>query len=390
MKSKYFPLLFLFLLPLQSFAEDKVIIKDPRSVCLIVNRDSNDIGFMDLKTRRVIGNVSLGKWANPHMCAISPDGRWAVTGGTRSNRAYIIDVPHMKLVKIIPVDIGPEHLAFSPDSRYYYQGNPDGDSVSVIDMLSLKEIKRIKGFAMPLNITFIPDGTKAYVANYGSHWVGVIDVKRHELLKKIRIRQIPGVNKLDPKRYLHEIKGISSATLSKDGRYLYCADGDMGVVGVIDTREDKVVRVIRVGADPWRTYASADGKWQISVNNGDETISIIDAKANKVVATLEAGPDMVGVNYSHDKAFVISRETSFIYVYNLNTLTPAGRIRIGINLPLQTAATDSAGEKIYLASSWDHTIYIIDGKTEKIEKVTGVGYFPWGTYIMEGQDNYCH
>jgi len=384
-----FLFLFLFLLiSSQSFAE--VIIKDSRSVCLIVNRDSNDIGFMDLNTRKMIGNVYLGKWANPHMCAVSPDGRWAVTGGTRSNRAYIIDIPHMKLVKIIPVDIGPEHLGFSPDSRYYYQGNPDGDTVSVIDMLSQKEIKRIKGFAMPLNITFIPDGTKAYVANYGAHWIGVVDVKRHELLKKIRIRQIPGVNRLDPKRYLNEIKGISSATLSKDGRYLYCADGDMGVVGIIDTREDKIVKVIRVGNDPWRTYASSDGKWQISVNNGDESISIIDVKKNKVVATLEAGPDMVGVNYSHDKAFVISSSTSFVYVYDLKALKPAGRIRIGVNLPLQTAATDAAGEKIYLASSRDHTIYIIDGKTEKIEKVTDVGYFPWGTYIMEGQDNYCH
>ena len=60
---------------------------------------------------------------------------------------------------------------------------------------------------------------------------------------------------------------------------------------MIDPREDKVVKIIRVGKDPWRIYMSHDGKYAITPNNGDETISIIDLKANKVAATLEAGPE---------------------------------------------------------------------------------------------------
>ena len=107
---------------------------------------------------------------------MSPDGRYVVTGGTRANKAYIIETATAKLVKEIPVGMAPEHLAFSPDGRYYYQGNPDGDSISVIDMVSMSVIKTITGLAEPLNITFTPDGSKAYVGNYGAHWVGVIDV----------------------------------------------------------------------------------------------------------------------------------------------------------------------------------------------------------------------
>ena len=48
------------------------------------------------------------------------------------------------------------------------------------------------------------------------------------------------------------------------------------MVGVIDPREDKVIKVIRVGKDPWRIYMSHDGKYAITPNNGDQTISIID------------------------------------------------------------------------------------------------------------------
>src|SRR5881397_1539367 len=181
-----------------TLAQQDVKIADPTSVVMIVNRDSNDLAFMDIKSKKIIGRVFLGNNVNPHMVMMSPDGRYVVTGGTRANKAYIVDVRTVKLVKGNNLDNAPEHLAFSPDSRWYYQGNPEGDSISVIDMQSLTKIKTIPGFVEPLNVTFTPDGSKAYVGNYGSHWVGVVDVRRHELLKKIQIAPTPGIAKLDP------------------------------------------------------------------------------------------------------------------------------------------------------------------------------------------------
>jgi len=164
----------------------------------------------------------------------------------------------------------------------------------------------------------------------------------------------------------------------------------MGVVAVIDPREDKVVKVIRVGADPWRIYMSHDGKYAITPNNGDETISIIDLKANKVAATLEAGPNMTGVNFAGGKAFVISSTSGFVYVYDMNTLKPAGRMKIGTNIQLETATTDTKDENLYLADSTEHAVVIINAKNQTFEKVMNVGLYPWGTHIMDSKDNYCH
>jgi YVTN family beta-propeller protein len=375
---------------LQAQEAQGVKIADPTSVVMIVNRDSNDIGFMDIKTHKMVGRVFLGNNVNPHMVMMSPDGRYVVTGGTRANKAYIIDTRTLQLVKVIPTDIAPEHLSFSPDSRWYYQGNPDGDSISVIDMQSLSKIKTIPGFAEPLNVTFLPDGSKAYIGNYGAHWVGVVDVRRHELLKKIQIAPVPGTAKLDPDKYLGEIKGVNIAAPSIDGRYLYAADSDLAVVGVIDTRTDSGIKTIRVGRDPWRIYMSHDGRYGITANNGDETISIIDTRSNTVAATLEAGPDMTGINFAGGKAFVISSTSGFVYVYDMQSLKPAGRIKVGTNVQLETATTDVADEKIYLAESTNHEIVIIDARTHAIERVGNVGLFPWGTHIMASKDNYCH
>jgi YVTN family beta-propeller protein len=368
----------------------EVKVADPTSVVMIVNRDSNDIAFMDIKSQKIVGKTFLGNNVNPHMVMMSPDGRYVVTGGTRANKAYVIDARTLQLVKVIDVDIAPEHLAFSPDGRWYYQGNPEGDSISVVDMVSLSKVKTIPGLVEPLNVTFLPDGSKAYVGNYGAHWIGVIDVRRHELLKKIQIAEVPGVARLDPEKYLGEIHGINIAAPTNDGRYLYAADGTLGVVGVIDTREDKVVKVIRVGKDPWRVYMSHDGKYAITPNNGDQTISIIDLKANKVAATLAAGENMTGVNFAAGKAFVISSTEGFVYVYNMDSLRPAGRLKIGTNVQLETATTDTSDSKLYLAVSTTNSVVVIDAKTEQMTTVPNVGLYPWGTHIMDSKDNYCH
>jgi YVTN family beta-propeller protein len=109
-----------------------------------------------------------------------------------------------------------------------------------------------------------------------------------------------------------------------------------------------------------------------------------------VVATYPAGQDLTGINYAAGKAFVISSTTGFIYVFDMKTLKPAGRIKIGNNLFLQTATTDVADQKLYLGSATDNSIYIIDGQTEAVERVANVGQFPWGTHIMDSKDNYCH
>jgi YVTN family beta-propeller protein len=145
-----------------------------------------------------------------------------------------------------------------------------------------------------------------------------------------------------------------------------------------------------VGADPWRAFMSHDGRYAITVNNGDETISIIDTAQNEVVVTLEGGPDMTGVNFAAGKAFVISATSGFVYVYDMAALKPAGRIKIGINLQLETATTDTQDQTLYLASSTDHSVYVIDAVSEAVHRVTGVGLYPWGTHIMESKDNYCH
>ena len=99
---------------------------------------------------------------------------------------------------------------------------------------------------------------------------------------------------------------------------------------------------------------------------------------------------MTGINFAAGKAFVISSTSGFVYVYDMNTLKPAGRMKIGTNVQLETATTDTADQKLYLADSTENAVVIIDAKTETVEESAQRRSVPWGTHIMDSKDNYCH
>ena len=88
---------------------------------------------------------------------------------------------------------------------------------------------------------------------------------------------------------------------------------------------------------------------------------------------------MTGVNFAAGKAFVISSTSGFVYVYDMSSLRPAGRIKIGTNIQLETATTDTQDQKLYLADSTENAVVIIDARTQPFEKITeNVGLVPVG------------
>ena len=202
---------------------------------------------------------------------------------------------------------------------------------------------------------------------------------------------MPGVAKLDPAKYLGEIKGINIPQITNDGKLLYAADTDLGVVGVIDPREDKVIKVIRVGKDPWRIYMSHDGKYAITPNNGDQTISIIDLRGQQ-------GRGDARGRREHDRRELRRRQGVRDQLDQRLRLRLRHEARCGRPAGSRSARTSSSrrrrptpqDEKIYLADSTENAVVIIDAKTEAFEKVFNVGLFPWGTHIMDSKDNYCH
>lgn len=374
---------------------------DPRSAVFVTNRDSSDVTIIDMKTDTIIERIACGNFCNPHMAMATDDGRYLVATGTQGNFAAIIDLATKEVTKV-RLGIQPEHFTITPDDKLAYIGNMGSGTVSVVDIEEKREIKRIAGFFEPHGFEFVrvavADGNKpqkvlnkVYVANIGAHEVSVIDVATQELVKRINVGSAYVMAVVDMPKKLTEIAGVAHPTLTLDLRYVYAADGNSNQVAVIDTATDEVIATIPVGDEPWRTYASPDGKTMVALNNGDKTISVIDTRTNKVIATFPGGEDMTGVNFVNGgkKAYVISRGESAVYVFDMERMKELKRIKLGNRMDLETASTTPDGKKVYLASSRTNSVFVFDADTDKYKQIPDVGLSPWAVTII-GSANYCH
>ena len=391
MKSKGFVMLVIIalvgILAVPVFAASALV---PEDMVVITNRDSSDLALIDQKTDQIVGRVDLGNLTNPHMAMMTHGGKYILVAGSGKNEFIVVDFATLKVVKRIPVGQLPEHFDISHNDRYAAVGNFDESTVSMIDLASLEEVRRISGFFEPHGITFSPDGKKVYISNLGAHEVAVVDTETQQLAKAVAVADGIQYAAVDPMGQLADVKGIINPTLTIDGRFAYMADADAGQVGILDTQTDSIIKRIKVGAEPWRAYVSPDGRTMLVPNNGDKTVSVIRVKDHALIGTLTAGGEMTGVNFSHDnKAYVISSEESAVYVYDLGSLATVNRLTIGQGLKLETASTTADGKKIYLTSSTDNSVYVIDTATDKVTRISDVGVSPWGAAIIKGE-NYCH
>lgn len=370
---------------------DSDLAKKVRDYLVIVNRDSSDINFYEMSTGKS-NRVFLDKYANPHMAVITPDYRSVVVTGQGTNMIYVLDTESLKVRASFKAHGEPSHMVITPDSRYAFVGNMHTGIVTVVDIPAGIEAKAMEGFDEPHNFEVTPDGSKVYVANFAAHQVTVIDVARLEIVKRISVGAMNEATDLDTAKYLGNVEGVPAPTMSLDGKYLFAADTDLGLVAVIETKTDKVIKTIPLGGKPWKAYPSSDGKYMMVAINESNEVAIIEIATQKLVATLPSGGDITGINFVNGgkKAYVISSTEGTVYTYDMRTLRATGKIVLDETIELATATTDVETKRIYVCGTNNDTIYVIDGKDDKVSAITGIGNFPWGTHIMGSNDNYCH
>ena len=384
-----------FLNPVNLFAFDWKN-HDLSHLVVVTNRDANELTIIDMTKDEVIGKQEVALNSQAHMTAFSPDGKKLAIAATANNLVSVMDLSTNE-TKDIHVGSGPEHMDISKDNRWLYVGNIEGGTVSAIDLEQNQEVARLKGFLEPHGATIMASGKKIYVPNRGAQLVGVVDAALSA--SEIPVGALAGLASLERDQAgasLHRersipVKGVANVTLTLDEKFAYVATGDANSVTVLDTATDKIIRTIPVGMDPWRAYASPNGKHMIVPNNGDQTVSVIDVASHSLVATLPGGVDMTGVNFGNDgkKGYVISRGSSQVFMYDFSTLEKTGQLDMGEGARLETASTSPAGTKVYVASSSNNSLYVIDVESDRVKQIKDVGNFPWGVSIYKGQ-NYCH
>ncbi|MFC9995926.1 YncE family protein [Nocardia sp. NPDC127526] len=170
---------------------------------------------------------------------------------------------------------------------------------------------------------------------------------------------------------------------------LYATDF-LGLVWVIDTRTDKVIDKIEVGAGAQGLALDPDTRTLYTADYQAQTISIVNIDDKTLTATIPIGnrPDVLALDPVTNSLYVSHFGADYLSVIDQVTRTVTTAIPIGTYT--DDMALDPAGNRLYLANFGTSRLTVIDTRTNTITRTIDCGGRPRGVAVAPAtQRVYC-
>ena len=186
---------------------------------------------------------------------------------------------------------------------------------------------------------------KVYVTNSGSDSVSVIDSKTDKVISTIPVGADPHGLAAINNVYEHGNHDPDSNHLSQFS-YVYVANTDSNTVSVIDCNTDRVISTIPVEDNPVGIIASNTSDKVYVTNSGSDSVSIIDGKTNEVIESISVGSTPEGLSQIIQDETNNRTAATLIYVVN----TASNSISSIDGNTNKVIVHDSCGQR----TPWDH------------------------------------
>ena len=177
-----------------------------------------------------------------HMLALDRAGKKVYTANVPAANVTAIDLETGQKTNDSPAAQASEGIAVSPDGKWIVTGNRSG-SISVIETAGMKKTKDIACEGVPYRAAFTPDNKKALVPCPGSKELAVVDMSKFEIEKKIKMSSEAG----NPNSPLAGPRGVF---INPNGKYAYVTLNESSSVAIVDLEKMEVVGQVGVGKSP--------------------------------------------------------------------------------------------------------------------------------------------
>ena len=278
------------------------------------------------------------------------------------------------LISIIPASTGP---------RLYVTNEVSGD-LSIIDVSASRLVANVPLGKRPRGIHPSPDHKTLYIALSGSPVAGP-DVDESTLPPADHTADGIGVfdttqNKL--LRVLHAGSDPENFDVSRDGNQLYVSNEDVSEISIVDIASGNIVRSFKVGGQPEGVKVSPDGKFVYVTSEEDGTIAVLDLASQKIISTFKVGhrPRTVVFTPDGSRAFVNAENDGAVVVVDAvrhKMLTSIALGKAGVIKPMFVLLSQDAS-KLYVSTGRGHQVVTIKTSSQAILGSVEVGGRPWG------------
>jgi len=266
---------------------------------------SNGITVIDARTRRVVAEVTTGRWG-PSSLAVDPVRHLvyvtaATWGSTDDHSAVVVvDGRTNRIVRRIAVAPGPKAIAVNPRTNRIYvtdeNGTDAGQAVAVINETTGTIIATVptgpyaRYYENPLGLAVDGRSDTVYATNPLQGTVYVIDGATNRITRSLAVGDEPTAMAVDP----------------TTGRaYVAHAGRGSAKVSVIDGHAGAVVRGIRLGGSP-RGVAVDASSGTLYVSTAGHGTALVDTATARVHGLLDCGPGAYGVTVTSTGAVIVA------------------------------------------------------------------------------------
>jgi YVTN family beta-propeller protein len=279
----------------------------------------------------------------------------------------------------IPLDDHVSDIVTSPNDSIAYAAL--SDSIAVIGSdLEFSCVIPIGG--NPRDLTIDVDGSRLYATNYGGS-VSVVDIAGVEAANALgggRISVIAAGGAMLAAIAAFDGYAITDLAADSDTNRFYVGlsrqsayyQYDTGLVGVIDTATNTVIRTIDLGAPPDTVTISPDGSMMYATHYDHGLVTAIDLD-DYSVTPIPLGDSPLGVNLTPDGLQVYVSNRGSLSV--IDTVTnEAAQIPVG-DLP-RCVRTSPDGKSAYVSNYGDGSVSVIDTIAQCVTDTIDVGGHP--------------
>lgn len=325
----------------------------PKTMLLALSKNDHTLAMVDPATLKVIAKAPVG--TDPHEVIASADGKTAyvtIYGGGSLHELDVIDLVNQKALPSIDTKpfFGPHGITFAEGKVWF---TAEGSKCVVRYDPATSKFDWAMGTGQNrTHMIYVADsGKRVYTTNVSS---GTISILADTLVRgfggpppaaRLQGNQppppgaggpAPGFKPQPRHDWVQTVIPVSTGSegfdVSPDGKQLWTAAADDGIIAVIDLNSKKVVDKIDAkvfGAN--RLQFTPDGKRVLVSSLREGNIVVYDVASHKEVKKVNIGHGAAGIlmDPNGSRAFIGCTGDNYVAVIDLKTLTVSGHIDVG-------------------------------------------------------------